>query len=203
MIVPIIGSSGKFKFAAPFDTLINNDQIFKVAGIRTINDLVASEQEPLDTIYIATEMTEDDYKEDLENDVPIIVFTSESNEFFYIPADRVLSEPINNGIPYSERSIIINLGYLPTSMNLDLLDTILKDDIYNVLGKTVDVEYINTSAVFSVEPDKHNTFIAGLENKKTVNKSYRTRYEELKQIFDARESLIREYEQLVLAGRFT
>jgi len=201
MIIPTINTQGKFTFTAPFDTLVNSNQIFKVTGVRTLSELYNSEEKPLDTIYKAINLTEQDYLDDIQGNVPIVVFVTDSNEYFYVPADRIISEPDKTGVDYVEKSIIINIGYVPVDLDITTTEAVIKDDVYNTLGITSNTEVMNTSAKMSVDSVGDATFRALLASKKTVDKTYKTRYNELLAQLNAKDVLIAEMEQLIIAGR--
>jgi len=201
MIIPTINTQGKFTFTAPFDTLVNTNQVFKVTGVRTLTELYNSEEKPLDTIYKAVNLTEQDYLDDISGNVPIVVFVSDSNEYFYVPADRITSEPDKTGVDYIEKSIIINLGYIPVDLDITTTEAIIKDDVYNTLGVTSSTEVMHTSAKMSVDKVGDSTFRALLTSKKTVNKTYKTRYNELLAQLAAKDTLIADMEKLIIAGR--
>jgi len=175
-MIPSIGVRGLFKIGTPFSSYINVQQEFKVVSIDTIPKIVNAGQDPIKTIYEPVGLSKDDFNTDLDNNVKIITLSTDSGEYIYIPDKYILSQPIVNGINYREKTIMVNLGYLPVNHNIDTLTSIVEDDIYDVLGIKTNAAIIDTSTTISIEGLKHKEFMLKLENKKKIDKSYRTRY---------------------------
>jgi len=194
-IVPPINSRGCFKFKEPFDQYIDSDKEYTVSSVRSLTELYSSEEEPLDTIYRAVGMTESDYADDVKNKVPIVIFVTDGGEFFYVPANRILSLPQLYGTRYQEFTVAIPLGQLPVSYDYTLLQSTLKDIVYEVIGVQTDVSVIKTSNVILVPDAEHTMFQALLKNKKSVDKSYMTKYRELLVINERQKALIEELEK--------
>lgn len=175
MIIPPINSTGKFTFSTPYDTILDSNKEYTVISIRSLLELHNSSEEPCDNIYKAVGLTEDDFNEDLNSNVPIIVFGNGGN-YTFVPADRIVSMPTINGISYQEVILAISLGSLPVGYNIDLAKSTIIDDIYDTLGIDSTVAEVPSSAVTLVTDIKHKEYMLLLANRKTVTKSYRTRY---------------------------
>lgn len=195
MIIPAIHSKGKFTFSEPFNSLVKAAQEFTVVSVRSIIELEESGEKPFDTIYKAVNMTEDQFKDDLDSETPIVVFTTDGGEYFYVPASKILSEPISTNIPYREQTLAVNIGNLPVSMDLTTLKSLIKDIVYDNLSITPHIKTIPTSAITVVENDKHNTFLALIESKRKIDKSYKTKYYELLNTFNKQQIQIKYLEE--------
>ena len=190
MILPTIGSKGVFKFKPPFDKFIKYTQVLEVASLRQISELEDSGESPYETIYKAVGLSGLDFERDSNNDVRITVFMTVGGEYIYVPSSYILSLPITNGIRYHEKKIIVNLGYIPASLNTEILKTIVEEDIYNITSIKAEGIVVTTSTDVDISIDKHNTFVALMETKKTIDKSYKTRYLEVLEINRRQEELI-------------
>jgi hypothetical protein len=200
MIIPAIHSKGRFVFSEPFNSLIKATQEFTVVSIRTLKEIEESGEKPFDTIYKSVNMTEAQFKDDLHKEVPIIVFTTDGGEYFYVPASKLLSEPITTDIPYREQTLAVNLGNLPTTIDLTVVKTLIQDAVYNNLSITPRVKVIPTSAITVVTKARHDTFMTLMKNKSTVDQSYKTKYYELLARHKKQQVLIGHVEDAVKNG---
>jgi len=196
-MVPPINSKGVFKFAAPYDTLLKPNMEYKVAAVRDLIELKNSEEKPFDTIYVAVGLTEVDFKEDLDAGVPIVSLVTEGQEYVYVPADRIISTPNVTGIKYQSKILAVSLGSLPLATNLDTAKSIVVDTIYDTLGIESDVQVVDSSAVILKDKGEHTTFMNLLDNRKTVRKSFRTKYQELEVINQAQSERILALEKYI------
>lgn len=180
-IIPELGTKGTFTFAAPFDNIIAPTQELEVKALRSLKEVYDSEEDPFTNIYQSLNLTEQEFKRDLDWKVPIIVFSDSSNQYFYVPATKLLSLPKIAGIKYQEVMLAVNLGYLPLSHDISLLIDTLKTDVLATTGITSTVETIKTSAIQMVTDEEHENFLKLLNSKKTNKNSYRYKYEVLLQ----------------------
>lgn len=198
MIIPPIGSRGVFTFEEPFNTTLNNGQEYIVKGIRLLKEIQDSLEDPYTNIYQPVNLTEDDFKKDLQNNVPVIVLSNSGNEYYYIPANKLKSMPQTVGIKYQEVMLAINLGYLPISFDLDLAKETIVTDILATLGIESTVESLKTSAVQLVTDTEDATYKKLLETRKSIKSSYRIRYEELNVLYEAQKKKLQELEKFIL-----
>lgn len=178
-IIPPINSEGYFVFKEPYNKDEYQKNLFKVISIRSIQDILTNNEEPYESIYKPAGLKESDYKEDSINDVPIVCLKSKSGNFLYIPANRIMSLPLNMGIPYQEIVIAATLGFLPLSYDLDFIKNHIKEAIYESSGIITTIETIKTSEVKNVNDIESSKFLKLINNRRTVKKSWKTRYKEL------------------------
>lgn len=176
MILPPINTKGRFTFATPFDAILDSSQEYKVVSIRSLLELHNSQEEPCDTIYKAVGLTDADFQEDLNTNIPIIVLTTTGGEYIHIPADRILSMPDVTGIKYRGAVIAVNLGLLPLDYDYTLVKQIITDDILAACGIKSTAEIVPSTAITMLTEIEDVTFKQTLEAAKTVNSSYKTRY---------------------------
>jgi len=197
MLIPPINTKGVFKFIPPFDSIISEGLELRVTSIRSLNDMEASGEDPLNTVYLTSNMTEEDFKSDAGTNVPIVVLVNAGGGYYYIPANRILTVPDVSGVRYQEKILAINLGAVPVIKNLDLAMDIVKQDIYDVLGIESDVKEVLSSAVKLITPVEHESYTRLLDNRSSVDKSYRTKYLETKELLDDREIIITKLEDYI------
>lgn len=184
-IVPSVGSKGIFNFKDPYNTEDYRNVELEVTGIRSLGDLTLSNLDPYQTIYAPNQISKEQFLQDLKDNVPIITFQASNGKSAFIPANKVSTYPITNGIKYQERVMAIALGPLPVEMNLDKVKSIIQDDIYAELGIKSNAQEVKSSAVALITKEEHEKFQKLLNGRKKEEKSYKIRYEELLQTYNA------------------
>lgn len=195
MLIPPINSKGVFDFEPPFDVKVEEGLELTVIAVRTLQELVSSNTDPYDIIYRINELSEEDYEDDLKNDIPIVVFLNESGDYLYIPGDRIKTIPQIAGVKYVEKTIAISLGPVPLDMELELTLESLKEIVYDTLGIKPSIKVLDTSAVTLLDQTKHDEYMKLIKNRKTIDKSYKTMYVELSREYNDQLSIMRRLEE--------
>ena len=196
--IPTINTKGNFKFKPPYNVKEYESEIFTVDAIRSIKDMIASGEDPYKGVYQPIGMSEADYNKDSENKVPIVVLKGSNNRFLYVPANRITTIPLVEGREYQQMALAVNMGYLPCDYDLTTLSNDIIETVYNITGIKSTVELVRTSGVLKVDYTKHDTFMKLLENKKSVTKSWKTKYLELEEKYNALKILIQQLESTIL-----
>ena len=183
-IVPPLGAKGRFKFVEPFNKEQYQNEELRVSAIRTFKELKDSSIDVYELIYQPVGLTENDLLKDIENNIPIVVLESQAGKYLNIPANKIQSLPDISGIKYQQRMLVANLGLLPLDFNIDTLYNVIKDDVYDVTGIQTEVQDIKSSGIVIIDEIKDKEYMRLLDNKRTVNLSYRTRYYKLKDAYD-------------------
>ena len=197
MLIPPINARGKFTFKPPFEAKMKEDLVYTVTAIRSIVELYESESDPYKQIYEDNGISKDEYTKDLENQVPIVVFTTTGTDFFYIQATYIASTPVLTGHKYQEVVIGVKLGLLPEEYNFNAALQIINDDIRDSLGVIAEAKAIPASSTVLVDDVDHQKMLKLLANSKNVFKSYKTRYKEFVHMDRAKDELIESLEREV------
>jgi len=193
--VPPINSKGKFVLAAPFDNVLSSLEEYLVTAIRSLDELASDK--PYDNIYKPVGLTEEDLARDLENKVPIVVLLSTGNEYLYVPANRILSIPVIVGKQHQEKMLAISLGLLPLDLDLTTLEDDIASVIYDSLGVEAVLREIPTSAKVLLDDATSKQMELLRENKSSVKKSFRTRYQETLTLLNKKDTHIRNLESYI------
>jgi len=183
-MTPTIGAKGQFKLTVPFDTLIKTTDILEVKSIRSLTELNASGENPLDLIYKAVGLTEDEFMIDLNANIPIVVMVTTGNSYIYIPANRIISAPIISGINYQEKILACSVGNLPLDYDFSLVKDTIIQSVMDSTGIEVNIEIVSSSKVNRVSDVDDGVLMQLLENKKSIDKSYKTRYLETLNLYN-------------------
>jgi len=197
ILTPPINSTGSFTFSAPFDAIIPNDQELTVTSVRSIPELEQSSVDILNTIYIPNNITEDVYNQDVIKNVPIVFLVNAGGITYTVPANKINTIPDITGVKYQERILAVNLGPIPVITNLDQAKEILRQDVYDTLGIDTEVQVVNSSAVVLMTKEEDAIYTQLKNNRASVDKSYRTRYLETKELLEKRDAKIASLEQYI------
>jgi hypothetical protein len=198
-MVPRVGIKGTFAFSAPYSASINSDQQLEVVSVRSLAELEASGEDPLTNIYKAIGELDTVFLADLKNNEPIIVFSTDGGDYIYVPANKLISDAKLSGISYSEKMVMVNLGYLPAKFNTTAIETAIKNAVNNAIGITPAVSVADTSAAIYVSAAKDTTLSAIRNNAMNVYKSDLTKYTELNTLYVAQQQLIANIEMIYAA----
>ena len=192
MIIPPINAKGKFVLAAPFDNILSPIAEYKVTGIRSLEEMTTDK--PLENIYLPVGLTKEDMFKDQVDEVPIVVLISTSNEYLYVPANRILTMPVITGVKYQERTLMVPLGLIPVSMNIDSIKSDLSDYVMTALGNESLVSEVLTSAVILVDSVDDKILEKKRKHVNDYNKSFITKYYETVALLKNKDNLIKQLE---------
>lgn len=195
-IIPPINLKGVFKLSAPYDTVVTNNEVLTVIGIRSLSEL--STLDPLNTIYIAYGMSQEDMDADDADNVPIIVLETSANDKIYIPADRIAETPRVDGVIYNERTIVIPLGPLPVDLNVDSLLGDIEAVVKDFTGIAIAANDVVTSGDIMVDAEEDKRLTAIRTNGSGVYLSYRTRLEQALVREKRKDNIINELKNHIL-----
>lgn len=170
-ILPPINTKGTFKLDEPLTNIINEKIIYSVTEVRTIKSLLKEHIDVKKLIYVDQGLSEDDYINDLTNDIPITTLESEGGVLLYIPSRLFSYVPQVTGITYTNRVVIVNLGYLPSELNLDYLNVEIEDLIKSKTGGDASSKVETISGTLVVNYEEYDVAeakrIGNINNRKT------------------------------------
>lgn len=155
-IVPEVGSSGKYEYKTPFDTLGNNQTEFTCMSVRRLTDCIALGEDPFKKYYKPYKLTEADYQKDIANNVSIIGLQSAVGQWLYLPNSYLLSYPDVSGVRYVTMVLAANIGAIPETLDLESLAADVGDVIRSKIGITAEIKPVITSQPALVSHDDHS-----------------------------------------------
>lgn len=178
-IVPKIGTKGKFDFKPPFNKVETLRTQYTVQAIRSLKELKDSDEQPFEQIYLANGITEEEFKDDLNNNVPILCLIGNGEEYLYVPANRVKKLPDVSGVKYQEIILAISLGQIPYNTNLSVTKDTIVNAVYDTFGVTSTIEEVRGSAITMIDDVEHERYMKLLKNKRRESLSYKSKYDKL------------------------
>jgi hypothetical protein len=194
-MIPSINTRAKFTFLPPFDTLAKNQE-FTVISIRSIPDLNSNGINVISLVYEVVGLTEVDYNQDLENNIPIITFITDSNILINVPSSKVSGVSADE-YKYQEKVLTVNLPALPVDYDLTSLRNSIAVLVKEQIGFDVNIEEVQMSAVSLVGETDHLQFMNILNSGGLDKRSYLTKYLEILEIHNNQNLVFNKLEEFV------
>lgn len=193
----VTGNKGKLVFKAPFDKY-NTDIEWTVSGDNTIQHFNMLGVDLFKLVYEKEEMSQNDYDNDLLNNVKIITLINEAQEILNIPSNKIDLSGSQASYRYRENVLMIPLPSFPEDYSFSGLIDDIKVLVKERIAFDVNVETVPTSAITLVTEDNHTLFMNRLNSGITNRKNYKTRYLEVVQLLNEKNTLIAEMTALAV-----
>ncbi len=152
-ILPVIGSSGTYELLPPFDTVILPEEIYTCKAIRNISEYVSYNQDPKKLVHDYYGLSENDYENDIQEDMEIVSLQNNKGVWVYVPARYIVKYPEVDGIPYHQLSMVCKIPAIEVSRDISHLKTDVINLIKDTLGVDAAVEIVGVSRTIAVTKD--------------------------------------------------
>lgn len=152
-ILPVIGSSGTYELLPPFDTVILPEELYTCKAIRNISEYVSYNQDPKKLVYDYYGLSENDYENDIQEDMEIVSLQNNKGVWVYVPARYITKYPEVDGIPYHQLSMVCKIPAIEVSRDISHLKTDVINLIKDTLGVGAAVEIVEVSRTIAVTKD--------------------------------------------------
>ena len=156
-VLPVVGSSGFYEFASPFDTVAVNNIEYTCKAVRRISDYLAVNEDVEKNVYKVNNLPSEVWDEDSKSDAYIVSLQSKTGHWVYLPYRYILSYPSVNGVQYRSLMIGVSLPSMPANQDLTAVEADVKDLVESSLGVTVAVKHVETSRIVLVPFETHQT----------------------------------------------
>jgi len=148
--------SGQFIVGQPFDAYIERDTVYTVSSVLDLREIISSDLDPLENIYKANGLSEEEFDYDLENGIGIVSLTTDkkSNNYLYLPMRYIQSAPLLDYRKYQNSALVFSLAALPVDVDLESLKSEINNYIENRIGVESKSKTVLTSEVFGVKHSK-------------------------------------------------
>lgn len=146
LITPPIHTSGKYSLFDPYT--VDLDMIYRCHAVRSFDELVKRNINVYEEYYKPKGLPTSIYKEDAAKGASIVTLLSAEGEYYYVPNTFIESYPGMTGLRYERKCLILDLGPLPSTFNLDYLIPQMQD----VVKKGVGVEEQQANIVYTTIP---------------------------------------------------
>ena len=175
--IPRVGSVGYFTALPPLTQLLLDNVTYKVVSVRTLREMNSNE-DIVNTLYLNNGLTENEFYNDLANNIHIIGLESSSG-VVYFPSNRLNSAVYGNGIQVQSNTLSIPIGPLPLTFNLESIKTSINDILKSEIGITSSVSVLKTSEVTLLPETEVNDYMNMLSAARTHALPPEARYNEL------------------------
>ncbi len=176
---PSINQSGIFKLKPPFDSLVTPQVVYTCRSLRTINDVLASGEQPYEKFYKPLSISETDFNKDAKTNACIVGLQAGTGEWIYVPDSFILSAPSMNGVKYSPIVLGVSLGAIPDNFNLEGLISAFKDITMSTIGVEPQIKGMLVAQPAMIDRDKHERLEIARKEKIKQNKTDFVRVKEL------------------------
>lgn len=191
--IPPIGTAGIYSLAAPFNTDLLTNTSYRCDAARRFSDFIELGTDPFEEFYVPKGLTQDQYNQDVINQVVIISLVSSSNHWVHVPSTYVLALPDINGVAYAVTVLGMEMGAIPNYMDLTGLKSALADLAHATIGIRPAIKEAVISAVEKVSQADHDALEAARQQAITNSTTDRARLITLQQQYD---TLKGQYDQL-------
>lgn len=163
-LIPPVGTSGIYKLASPFNTLLQSNMSYRCDAVRRIADFLELGFDPFEEFYAPRGLAKEVYDLDLQNQVCIVSLVSTGGHWVYVPSTYILSYPDINGVPYTVMVLGLELGAIPNYKDLTGLKQAISNLTRDTIGITPTIKEVAISAVQKLSQADHDA----LENARVV-----------------------------------
>ena len=144
--IPAVGVSGIYTLLPPFNTALTENLSYTCTAVRRLGDIIAAGGNPLNEYYLTKTLTAEIYKQDVANDVCIVSLQSPGGQMVFVPSSYIKSYPDIGGVPYSVIAMAINLGAIPTDMDLTYISSQVVDLVKDTIGIDSEVNLVEIAS---------------------------------------------------------
>lgn len=137
---PTQGQSGLWKIKAPYDVLLTPNTLYTCDSVQSIRSFIASGVSVYDRYYGPLGVSDDQYQQDVADNVVIVGLQAGTGEQAFIPASFIEGAPSSNGVKYIPVVLGVSLGAVPDSVNLEPIIQQCKDLVESTFGIVPEVK---------------------------------------------------------------
>lgn len=169
MLNPSVGLRGLFELTAPFDTDIVTGVAYTCVAVRKFSDFRNTGKDPYTLVYKPKNISKEVFQDHEAKAVTIVSLQSQDGVMIYVPNAYISKTPSVDGVEYNVMLIGINLGIIPTYMDL----TSLKERIVDVVKTTM-----GFSGVTATEMVASDTVVLSVEQHDVYESNRRSNIDE-------------------------
>lgn len=151
-ITPPIYTEGIFVCFSPFEL---EAKVFRCEAIRTFPELERRGINVFETYYKPKNLDAKIWEEDAKIKASILTLKSVDGDIVYVPNTFLESYPGMSGIVYSHNVIVLDVGMVPATVDIDRISADIADMVKTLLGVKVDVRVDSLRVEENITHDKH------------------------------------------------
>lgn len=203
--IPQVGTEAYFSFKEPLNTYVRNKynlsgtrHKLKVITILNMKDGIRTDlRDPFTDLYDPAGLTEVQFKMDLKDEIPLISFShtdsSGVERFIRVPLNYIAEIGDTSTVEYLNRMLVVDLGKLPSTLNLESIYQDVVDFVATRTGVTADIKDVTVGEVVLVDSDEHKHRESIRTNSVTVHKTLAI---QLAEITESRDQILHRLDDL-------
>lgn len=167
LILPEIGSSGKYAFKEPYSLIGNGQTEYICQSVRSLSELIANTENPYGKYYAPYKITIEDYNKDIANGASIVGLQSSSGNWLYVPNSYITSYPDVSGVRYTVVVLGVRLGAISEQFPLTSISNEIEDLVLSRTGVKPVIKPVAVSQPSLVNYSDHDRIEKARRNKIT------------------------------------
>lgn len=168
MPTPSFGAAGSWELKSPYAEAFDDTLYYTCEAIDGFDALLKDNVDIFTEFYVPYGIAESIYDDDYTADESIVTLLAPDGTVFKVPTSYIASYPDAKSVGYSHGFIAVDLGLLPTRLDMDPLLETLKQYTDAELGVASAVKLVLMPSGGSVSYVQHNK----LEKARIANISY-------------------------------
>lgn len=152
-LTPPINTRGLFTVFSPFTVELTT--VYRCTSIRTFDVLISKGIDVHEEFYAPLNLDEKTYEDDFDMRASIVTLVSSEGDHVYIPNTYIESYPGMNGLDYNRKLFVMDLGLLPTTIDVSNMIPDVVDVISKVVGVSATCEYVEVPYIQSITQSEH------------------------------------------------
>ena len=155
LMTPPINAKGKFTLYEPF--VLNLSMVYQCSAIRSFKELSDKGVDIFTAFYEPVGLPITSYEEDLKLKSSIITLTDTNGAHIYIPDIYIESYPGSASVTYERKLLLIELGLVPSNVDVSFLITELTSLVASNIGVTATPEVATIEVDGTITAAQHST----------------------------------------------
>lgn len=195
LITPPIHATGIYSLFTPFT--VSLEMIYRCYAVRSFDELVKRGINVYEEYYAPNDLSEKIYKEDAAKGASIVTLISADQEYLYVPNTYIESYPGMAGLRYERKVMMLDLGPLPSTFQLDYLIDDIKDLVTKAVGVTEDKADINFATIPMSSTVSHEDHIQLEATRRAAIRLHKPLEVQLREQTERADALQEQNEQLL------
>lgn len=140
-LLPPVNATGLFELLEPFK--LEAGLVYVCEEVRSFDELTRLGKKVFSEYYEPLQLTEDEYKRDVELEAAIVTLKAGGELPVYVPSTYILNYPGFKNRGYENKIIALEIGLLPLGTDISTLKTELADHAKATLGIDANVYEAN------------------------------------------------------------
>lgn len=119
-LTPPVGLQGRYTFKEPLDIYNNGTLIYECVALRSFSDYLNDNDDPKE-VYIELGIESAYDEEAVDTAIYFVTLQGKDGTFLVIPNSYIESIPMMEGVAYTRRVLILDLGAMPKHLDLTTL----------------------------------------------------------------------------------